>query len=242
MKKHITAIWAILAMLILMPGASAQQKENSEPAMLDGTAAAFFSSAQKASRDSAVKIEGMFGGHGSGTYVQLNGHYLVITAKHVVDRSDIYYVRTSTEKVVGQVIWRSKTKDMAVLKVPELHSRKSVPLVRTGGLDVGDDIVYTGYPSSYELLTAKGHVSGHAGDGRATLVQGFVWFGYSGSGAFDRSGRLRAIVYGIAVENYRGLPQFLETLVYTHEIERSDIAEINRALATPADTTPQAVP
>lgn len=238
MKKHMTAIWALLGMLIIMPGAKAQQSTNSEPAMLDGTEAAFFSSAQKVSRDSAVKIEGMFGGHGSGTYVQLNGHYLVITAKHVVDTSDIYYIRTSTEKVVGQVIWTSRSKDMAVLRVPALRSRKAVALARSGDLSVGDSIVYTGYPSSYELLTAKGQVSGHTGHRESTLVQGFVWFGYSGSGAFDRSGRLRAIVYGIAVENYRGLPQFLETLVYTHEIERSDITEIGKALIAPVDATP----
>lgn len=229
MRKHMTAVWALLSMLIFLPSAGAQQN-SSQAAMLDGTEAAFFPSAQKASRESAVKIEGMFGGHGSGTYVELNGHFLVITAKHVVDASEIYYIRTATEKVVGQVVWQSAGKDMAVLRVPALKSRKAVQLARSGELAVGDSIVYTGYPAGYELLTAKGQVSGHSSNSSSTLLQGFVWFGYSGSGAFDRTGKLRAIVYGIAVEGYRGMPQFLETLVYTHEIDKGDIAEISAAL------------
>lgn len=198
--------------------------------MVEGTAEVLFTNAQRASRNSAVKIEGLNGGHGSGTYIEMDNHYLVITARHVVDRSEIYYISTATEKVLGQVIWKSQTKDMAVLRVPRLDSRRAVSLHRTGDLDVGDEITYTGYPASYELLTSRAHVSGHASRHSATLMQGFVWFGYSGSGGFDSSGRIRSIIYAIAAEGYMGLPQLLETLVYSHEISRSDIAEIKEAL------------
>lgn len=227
-KRYVLPV-LLLVMAICLPGAVAQEPENTAPAMMDGTMSTHFQHAQKASRESAVKIEGLQGGHGSGTYVELAGHYLVITAKHVVDRSEIYYVRTSREKVVGQVVWMSADKDIAVLKVPKLMSRRAVSLSGSRNLDVGDDILYTGYPASYELLTARGVVSGHSRDG-STLLQGFVWFGYSGSGAFDDSGKLRGIVYGIGVEGYRGMPQFLETLVYVHEITKSEIAQIKKAL------------
>jgi S1-C subfamily serine protease len=201
------------------------------PTIIDGTVEVIFTSAQRASRSSAVKIEGLEGGHGSGTYFTMNNHHLIMTARHVVDRNEIFYVSTtSNEKVIGQVIWKSQTRDMAVLKIPQLISREPVTLYRTTGLEVGEEVTYTGYPASYELLTTKASVSGYSQYHNATILQGFVWFGYSGSGAFDSTGRLRAIVVAIGAEGYRGVPQLLETLVYTHEIRKQDVAEIKRAL------------
>lgn len=232
MKKNILMLLAAVFVLLL-PTTTAYSEPiptGPKPAIIDGTAEVLFSNAQKISRNSAVKIEGLRGGHGSGTYVELDDHYLVITARHVVDSSEIYYISTTSEKVVGQVIWKSQKKDMAVLKIPKLKSRAAASLTKTRGLDVGDEITYTGYPADYRLLTSKAHVSGHESRYDATLLQGFVWFGYSGSGGFDSSGRLRTIIFAIAVESYRGVPQLLETLVFSHEISREDISQIKEAL------------
>lgn len=232
MKKNLLML-LMAAAVLLLPTTTAHSEPipvGPKPAIIDGTAEVLFSSAQKISRNSAVKIEGIRGGHGSGTYVEINDHYLVITARHVVDSSEIYYVSTMSEKVVGQVIWKSQKKDMAVLKVPRLESRTPAALAKTGDLGVGDEITYTGYPADYRLLTSKAHVSGHEESHGATLLQGFVWFGYSGSGGFDSSGKLRTIIFAIAVESYRGIPQFLETLVFSHEISREDVAKIKEAL------------
>ena len=80
------------------------------------------------------------------------------------------------------------------------------------------------------MLTTRAHVSGHNERYGATLLQGFVWFGYSGSGAFDQSGKLRAIVVAIGVERFNGRPQPLEAIVYTYEIDRRDVAAIKAAL------------
>ena len=212
------------------PSSKAETAAGEAATIIDGTEAVLFSNSQRLSRESAVKIEGMMGGHGSGTYVEVDNHYLVITARHVVDSSEVYYISTPTEKVVGQVIWKSQTKDMAVLKIPRLTSRTAASLPRTNELDVGDEITYTGYPADYRLLTTKARVSGHERSYNATLLQGFVWFGYSGSGGFDNSGKLRTIIFAIAAESFRGQPQLLETLVYSHEISRRDVAEIRAAL------------
>ena len=231
MKKILSIFLLVfITPLIPAPVAYSQPPDVPNAMMIEGTAEVLFSSAQRASRNSAVKIEGLQGGHGSGTYIEVSDHYLVITARHVVDRSEIYYVSSGSEKVVGQVIWKSQTKDMAVLRVPRLESRRAVALHRTNELEVGAEITYTGYPASYELLTSRAHVSGHVSERGATLLQGFVWFGYSGSGGFDSGGRLRSIIFAIAAENYRGLPQLLETLVYSHEINREDITQIKEAL------------
>lgn len=231
MKKIVT-IFLLAAMIAVFPVQTAQSQQIPVPnaTLVDGTAEVLFTSAQRASRNSAVKVEGLSGGHGSGTYVELDGHYLVITARHVIDTSEIFYISTPTEKVVGQVIWKSQTKDMAVLRIPRLSSRGAAGLPRSGDLDIGDEITYTGYPSSYELLTTRAHVSGHSVPHNATLLQGFVWFGYSGSGGFDGSGRLRTIIFAIAVERFQGRAQPLASIVYSHEIERRDVLEIKQAL------------
>ena len=228
MKKILSFFF--LALIVLISPAQSEEPSIPSAAVIDGTADVLFTNAQRASRSSAVKVEGLEGGHGSGTYLEMSGHHLVITARHVVDRNDIYYISTGSEKVVGQVIWKSQTKDMAVLKIPRLTSRTAVTLARTGELVVGEEITYTGYPSDYQLLTTKAHVAGFENSPRSTLLQGFVWFGYSGSGGFDNSGRLRTIIFAIAVENFRGHPALLETLVYTHEISRKEVAQIRAAL------------
>ena len=215
----------------LLPSTGMSEPATPPVQVIDGTEEVFFSDQQRRSINSAVKVEGLAGGHGSGTYVEVDGHYLVITARHVIDLNEIHYVSTPNEKVVGQVVWKSRTKDIAALKVPKITSRTAISLHRTGNLDVGDELVYTGYPAGYELLTTRATVSGHSPVGRATLLQGFVWFGYSGSGAFDETGRLRAIVIAIASESWRGMPQLLETVVYSHEISKKEIAQIKESLA-----------
>jgi S1-C subfamily serine protease len=222
----------LVGMLFFLPASTTEADDRMpSPVVIDGTEEVLFGDQQKNSRKSAVKVHGLQGGHGSGTYIQLNNHALIITARHVVDRSEIFYVSSASgERVVGQVVWKSQTKDIAILKIPRLTTRDPISLQRTGDLAVGDSLVYTGFPASYDMFTTRATVSGHSSEYGATLLQGFVWFGYSGSGAFDESGRLRAIVVAIAAEQWRGTPQLLETIVYTYEISRKDVTEIKAAL------------
>ena len=201
--------------------------ESREPALIEDVV--FLSSAQRASRNSVVKVEGITGGHGSGTYIIIDGHYFVITARHVIDRDELYYISTSEERVAGQVIWKSTTQDIAVLRVPKIDSRTPVRLSNHNGLSVGEPVIYTGYPADYRLLTTRAYVSGHNERYNSTLLQGFVWFGYSGSGVFDENGTLTAIVVAIAVEGFRDHAQPLPSIVYTHEITQEIRREIKRS-------------
>ncbi len=57
-----------------------------------------------------------------------------------------------------------------------------------------------------------------------------MWFGYSGSGVFDTSGKLRAGVVAIGVESFHGKPQPLEPIVYVSEITKDDILEMKKSL------------
>tara|TARA_Y100001970_G_C14231713_1_gene859053 strand:- start:1754 stop:2491 length:738 start_codon:yes stop_codon:yes gene_type:complete len=185
---------------------------------------------QRQSRNSAVKVEGMSGGHGSGTYVKIGGEYIILTARHVVDDAEVYYISHNDERVVGQVIWKSQQYDIAALRVPQMKSRRAVALQETSGMSVGEQVLYTGYPSSYRLLTARAYVSGHEPRYRATLLQGFVWFGYSGSGAFDDRGRLRGIIVAIGTERFGRNRVPLETMVYCHELTPTEVQQIKDAL------------
>lgn len=185
---------------------------------------------QRQSRNSAVKVEGMSGGHGSGTYIKIGSEYIVLTARHVVDDSEAYYISHENERVIGQVIWKSEQYDIAVLKIPEIKSRRAVSLAETGALSIGEGVLYTGYPASYRLLTARAYVSGHEPRYRATLLQGFVWFGYSGSGAFDDRGRVRGVIVAIGTERFGRNRVPLETMVYCHELTPSEVQQIKAAL------------
>ena len=190
---------------------------------------------QRASRDSAVKVTDIFyGGHGSGTYARIGRHYVVFTAAHVVRGNVLFAVQGENgEMVVGQVIYASTTADVAILKVPQMTSRRPANFRATANEDfeVGDTVVYTGYPSAYELLTSVGMVSGYQPDYNAILLQGFAWPGSSGSGVFDSRGRLRGIVVAIGVERTgRETRQLLETLVYIHALNQADVEEIERIL------------
>jgi len=185
---------------------------------------------QRQSRNSAVKVEGMTGGHGSGTYVRIGSEYIIITARHVVDDAEVYYISHEDERVVGQVIWKSQQYDIAALRVPQMKNRRAVNLQETDAMSVGEEVLYTGYPASYRLLTARAYVSGHQASYRATLLQGFVWFGYSGSGVFDGSGRIRGVVVAIGTERFGRNRVPLETMVYCHELTPAEVQQIKEAL------------
>jgi S1-C subfamily serine protease len=190
---------------------------------------------QKISRNSAVKVITMNGGHGSGTYVKFKNHYLIITAGHVVDNGPIYAVEGGGgEVVLGQLIYRSKNSDIGILKVPSMNSRKHINFKATENseLKIGDEVVYSGFPSSYDLLTSAGLISGQEESYNAVILQGFAWPGSSGAGVIDNSGKIRGVIVAVGVERFAGL-QILETLVYIHTLKETDIEAVKEILRSP---------
>ena len=186
----------------------------------------------KISRSSAVKVIGFNGGHGSGSYVKINGEYFVITAKHVVDNGWLFVIQgTGTESVIGQVIYRSSNQDLALLRIPKMNSRKTADVVATNMKEfkVGDEVVYTGFPSSYELLTSVGIVSGYEEIYGAILLQGWAWPGSSGSGVLDENGKLVGVVVAIGKEYTYSTPQLIETLVYIIALNEKEFNAMKQA-------------
>jgi|TARA_R110001583_G_scaffold38874_7_gene125208 S1-C subfamily serine protease len=184
---------------------------------------------QELSRTSSIKIVTP-NGHGSGTYIKLGRNYYALTARHVVESINIVAIQAGLEVVVGEVVFRSETQDIALIKIPALGDRTAAR-IRTfniQNLEIGEELVYSGYPSQYSILTSGAIVSGK--EGRRYILQGFAWPGSSGSGIIDSRGKIRGVLVGVGVETFRNSTQLLETVVWMEPITETTWAEIRSAL------------
>jgi S1-C subfamily serine protease len=185
---------------------------------------------QELSRGSALKIITPRG-HGSGTYVRIGRNYYALTARHVVESIGIVAVQSGLEVVVGEVVFMSTTQDIALVKIPALNNESSIAPIRTRRirpLEIGEELVYSGYPSQYNTLTSGAIVSGME-DSRY-ILQGFAWPGSSGSGIIDSQGQIRGVLVAVGFENFHGSPQVLETVVWMEPITPTTWSEIRSAL------------
>jgi len=154
-------------------------------------------------RNAAVKVVDPFdGGHGSGTYMMMYGRYVVVTAAHVVENLTTMFIEARDEEVVvGTIVYRDLDADLAILIVPQIHSRIAAPWhpYKDNRNILGASITYTGFPGNHDLLTIRGHVAALEHDMIVTNM--FGWFGASGAGAFDQHGRFMGVVTGIDIGN-----------------------------------------
>jgi len=182
------------------------------------------------SRESSVKIVTLRG-HGSGSYFRAGQRHFILTAKHVLRGVEIVTIQAGgNELVIGEVKWRSETQDIAIIEIPELQTRNPAR-IRTSNireLEIGDELVYSGYPGRNSLLTSGAMVSG-TNNGRY-ILQGFAWPGSSGSGIIDERGKIRGVLVAIGIEWAAGNPQLLETVVWMEPITTMTWREIRTAL------------
>ena len=179
---------------------------------------------EQRARSAAVKVRSLLkGGHGSGTYMIAHGRRVVVTAAHVVRTESVMAVDgRDGETVVGKVVFVDKDNDIAFIVVPEIKTRTAVrynPQRRYDERLIGTNITYTGFPSHHDLLTIRGYVS--ATEHNMLVTNMFGWFGSSGSGVFDQSGRLMGIVSGIDVGNI-GFRIPLESIVWVAPMSQLD--------------------
>ena len=169
------------------------------------------------SRTSAVKVERPDeDGYGSGAYMKMYGHHVVITAAHVVGNfSNILIHGRDGEVVLGRVLIKSIIDDYAIVSVPKLKTRKPINYRPQKEHDlVGTNVVYSGYPNKYDLLTITGTVAGAVGADDRLIVHSYGWMGASGSGVFDHAGRFIGIVVAVDVGNFYYSPQIVEDLIW----------------------------
>jgi len=183
----------------------------------------------KSSREAAVKIISPTGGHGSGLYVEYKKHIGVLTAAHVVDEGSVYRITVNGEEVFGIVVWRAQNEDIAFLIVEPGLNRKPLRLTPAQNTEVGTRVSYSGYPASYDLLSVNGLISGYDNRGYI-LMQGFGWFGASGSGILNRTNKIVGIVTALPVEEFYGHPQVLETMILVTPLKEEHVNQIRAVL------------
>ena len=181
---------------------------------------------EKRTRQAAVKVRSLlFGGHGSGTYMVAYGRRVVATAAHVVrSESTMLIEGRDGETVIGKVVFVSHDIDLAFMVVPEIESRTAVRYRPESKYDerlIGKSLTYTGFPSHHDLLTIRGYIA--ALENNMIVSNMFGWFGSSGSGVFDQSGRYLGCVSGLDVGRFGGGVRIpLEDIVWVAPISQID--------------------
>jgi len=115
--------------------------------------------------------------------------------------------------VVGTLVYIDRYVDIAVIKVPTLDSRNAPKFRRAKKLEVGTDVVYSGFPGANNLLTFGGVLIGE-GYGTDVAMQSVAWPGSSGSGVFDTEGNFVGVVSAIMVGHGIEGRQLIESIVY----------------------------
>lgn len=178
-------------------------------------------------RTAAVKVRSLLlGGHGSGTYMVAHGRHVVVTAAHVIRSESVMAIDgRDGETVVGKVVFIDEANDLAFLVVPKMETRTAIRYRPYKSYDerlVGAHLTYTGFPSHHDLLTIRGYVSSM--EEQMVVTNMFGWFGASGSGAFDKHGRLVGVVSGIDIGNFSamGFRLPLESIVWVAPVSQID--------------------
>ena len=182
-------------------------------------AASSLSDVEKEIRSSAVKV--MSGdGHGTGNIFKFYDYNIIITANHVTSGelgSKYKIIAESLEEKEAVLVWSNESKDMSALVVGDFSSVRPMKFKKSSKIsNIGSDIFYSGYPSSYDLLSFKGRVIGYdeSDDGhKSILMNSYAWFGCSGSVVFNESGEVEGVLYAISFEMFP-FPQMKENIVW----------------------------
>tara|TARA_R110002110_G_scaffold166214_4_gene366812 strand:+ start:96 stop:845 length:750 start_codon:yes stop_codon:yes gene_type:complete len=207
-------------------------KINTEPVPVSSV----MSSTEKKVRDAAVRVVTSRGGHGSGSLIKYKGLTLVLTAQHVADGSlgADYWVTKGGEIKKGILVHGDPLHDIAILYMVE-QFENVVPLKyspREKLAAVGDEITYSGFPSSHQLMTFRGRVAGYEvlnGAGVQILLHTHGWFGCSGSIVYDINGKIVGVLWGVDIEHRPAL-QVIGNLIWVQPIQVLNLEHSLKAL------------
>jgi hypothetical protein len=165
-------------------------------------------------------------GHGTGGLVEYKGMQLVLTAHHVADGSlgETYLISTQYEQRMGVLIYKDPLNDISLLHLPVeiIHSNPMKYRTNSTIVEVGEDITYSGYPSSHSLLSFRGHVAGFEvlpEAGQQIILQTYGYFGCSGAVVYDAGGNILGVLWGIDVQRQ----QIQQNIVWVSPIQNLNI-------------------
>lgn len=234
--KNILNIICILLSLTMTASASEASVPSINTSFSTEPVSSVMSATEEKVRAAAVRVVATRGGHGSGSLVKYKGLTLVITAKHVANGSlgTIYYIMTNNETKAAILVYLDPNHDMSLLYLPE-DFVTAEPLkfsTKNEIASVGEEITYSGFPSSHQLMTFRGRVAGYEtleGPGLQILLHTHGWFGCSGSLVYDNDGDIVGILWGIDTAKTGYGPQIIENMVWVQPIQALDL---DRSLAS----------
>ena len=175
--------------------------------------------AHEISRRSQLKIVSFHSnggmGHGTGTYLTYKDESYIITAAHVIRDADFSGVIFNKEIYWVEPLVVFTDRDIAILRVATIPNKESVDLKKVKvakKIEIGDRLVYTGYPNLTGPLTIFGTVAGHS-DKTSIILQSYAWGGASGSLILNEKGELVGILSGIELAHTESGKVENETIV-----------------------------
>jgi hypothetical protein len=180
------------------------------------------------SRRSAVQVMSMDINDGgisvsSGTYIQYDGKYFILTTSHGVGEGCSF-----TQIVVGdelydcvQYVLRDAQTDYILIQIAAIEERNPVQLPQDAPRNnQWDDqlaaqtiIFYTGFPNEGGPYTFNGAIVGYAAD-EAIFIDSYGWSGSSGSGVFSGDGKLIGYIMALEVGDTHFGRQVLENFIW----------------------------
>lgn len=230
----------LLMMMWLQPSPAASEAETPVPAvditMNTEPISSVITVVEQKVRDAAVKVTSSRGGHGSGSLIKYKGMTLLITANHVAGGplGSTYYAMRGHEIKMGILIYGDPLHDISIIYMLEefygvtplkYSPRRDLP-------EVGEEITYSAYPSSHQLMTFRGRVAGYEilqPQGIQILLHTHGWFGCSGAVVYDSEGDIVGILWGVDVE-YRPDVQIVGNLIWVQPIQAFNIEHSLQAL------------
>jgi len=184
------------------------------------------------SRDSAVMVHSTspWGkATGTGGYFTYKGRHLIITASHVIQAPMGVTIEAAGEYVTATVVYNDSIEDIAVLVIPELETKKAIPLrvAPENSLEISQEVFYSGHPNMDGLMTIAGAVMSIT-DYDDIFIDSYAWPGSSGSCVFDSKGRLVGVVSAISIGETDGSHQILENVVIVIPAWKIDLDSLDR--------------
>ena len=216
-----------LALVSTLFGCAPAECDIQRGAVLEGVeyVSLFHSGLEHRSRNAAVKITSFDESgnkiSGSGAYITHKGEHYILTAAHVVAASPTALIIGGKEKIIGDVVFTNDYSDVALVSIAGMVTKEPLRWRVSKQRNIGDEVIYSGYPNSMGLLTIKGHIAGH--DGLTTILHSYIWKGASGSIVLDRQGKIIGVVSAVSVgTDLTGFPTIIEDvglIVPVHAVE-----------------------
>jgi len=173
----------------------------------------FKSSLEQRSRNAAVEIKSFDEAgnkiSGSGAYVVYKRQHYILTAAHVVVGSPTAMIVGDKEVIIGDVVFADAYSDVALVSIAGMINKDPIKWRTSGRKNIGDEIIYSGYPNAMGLLTIKGYIAGY--DSFMTVIHSYVWRGASGSLVLDEQGKIVGIISSVAIgTDVTGFPAIIE--------------------------------